>query len=275
MIDPFVLLTPILLFGVMALLRFVGCDLLFGLPHVPTNVPTTTGIFPASGTVGDPDFLLTVSGSNFVQGSSKVLWKGSDTTNPTTFVSTTELNVTITTAEVATEGTATVAVFTPGEDGGTSNPQYFTIATSVTVTFNNPGMPDDPLMGTYDNKLDFNYAPPQEWHFKGSGNGTSIYVGPANMPNNATGTFTFHNAPPSGRKLRQIIVSADTLDGTLTFNDEQGQQFVTPMIIAGAPPIPIPVIWNNPTGMPSLSISVTATAGSAILISAITYEGPV
>lgn len=34
MIDPFVLLTPVLVLGVMALLRFIGCDTVLGLPYV-------------------------------------------------------------------------------------------------------------------------------------------------------------------------------------------------------------------------------------------------
>jgi hypothetical protein len=33
--DPYLLFTPILVLGVLGLVRFVGCDILFGLQHVP------------------------------------------------------------------------------------------------------------------------------------------------------------------------------------------------------------------------------------------------
>jgi hypothetical protein len=38
MIDAFVLLTPILVFGIVALLAFVGCDLVFSIPPIPPPV---------------------------------------------------------------------------------------------------------------------------------------------------------------------------------------------------------------------------------------------
>jgi hypothetical protein len=46
MIDPFVILTPILLLGVVALLGFVGCDVVFGLKEFydgPTNLRAVAG----------------------------------------------------------------------------------------------------------------------------------------------------------------------------------------------------------------------------------------
>jgi hypothetical protein len=39
MIDPFVLLTPILVLGVIALLKFIGCDVLFGIQAIPPTPP--------------------------------------------------------------------------------------------------------------------------------------------------------------------------------------------------------------------------------------------
>ena len=39
MIDPYVLLTPILMLAVLALVRFVGCDRVFGIIEVPPTVP--------------------------------------------------------------------------------------------------------------------------------------------------------------------------------------------------------------------------------------------
>jgi hypothetical protein len=48
MIDPFVVLTPVLILAVMALLRFVGCDALFGIPAIPVPVDSV-GFSPLPG----------------------------------------------------------------------------------------------------------------------------------------------------------------------------------------------------------------------------------
>ena len=49
MIDAFVLLTPILVLGIIALLGFVGCNQVLGLDPT-TEVPTVESIVPSSGT---------------------------------------------------------------------------------------------------------------------------------------------------------------------------------------------------------------------------------
>jgi uncharacterized repeat protein (TIGR01451 family) len=87
-------------------------------------VPTMTGISPDSAIEGSPDFTLTISGTNFVNGST-VHWDG--LTLPTTFVSSTQLTATVTAAEVATAGTISVTVVNPAPGGGPSNTYIFTI----------------------------------------------------------------------------------------------------------------------------------------------------
>jgi hypothetical protein len=87
-------------------------------------VPTTTSISPLSATAGGAAFNLTVNGTNFVNGST-VRWSGSART--TTYVSGSQLTAAITTADIATAGTASVTVFNPTPGGGTSNTQTFTI----------------------------------------------------------------------------------------------------------------------------------------------------
>lgn len=49
MIDSFLFFTPFLVLGIIALLGFVGCDLVFGLQHVPDPIPTPTGLNPTPG----------------------------------------------------------------------------------------------------------------------------------------------------------------------------------------------------------------------------------
>src|SRR5207245_1747596 len=84
--------------------------------------PTVSTLAPSSATaVG---FTLTVTGSSFVA-SSVVQWNG--TARTTTFVSSTQLQVTITSSDTAMAGTALVTVVSPSPGGGTSAPLAFMI----------------------------------------------------------------------------------------------------------------------------------------------------
>lgn len=86
--------------------------------------PTTTSISPTSAIAGSGAFTLTVNGTNF-NSQSVVRWNGSNRT--TTFVSATQLQASITAADIASAGTAGVTAFNPTPGGGTSNGQTFTI----------------------------------------------------------------------------------------------------------------------------------------------------
>jgi len=96
------------------------------LPVSPTDnpVPAASSLAPSSATAGGPNFQLTVSGTNFVQGS-VVRWNGQDRT--TKYISSTQLIAYIPASDIATPQTASVTVFNPAPAGGTSNPLSFTI----------------------------------------------------------------------------------------------------------------------------------------------------
>ncbi len=79
-------------------------------PNPNPQVPVISFLNPGSAIVGDNSFTLTVQGKNFTN-SSVVQFNGS--TRVTTFVSSTELQATITAADVATFGVATVTVLDP------------------------------------------------------------------------------------------------------------------------------------------------------------------
>ena len=99
-----------------------------------TGAPVASNVIPASGTVGGPSFLLTVNGSNFVEGKSTIRFNGND--RPTTYVSTTELQSTIPSSDLLVVGSFPVTVFNTG-GGGLSNAQTFAVnpgaAASVSV----------------------------------------------------------------------------------------------------------------------------------------------
>lgn len=95
--------------------------------------PQLTSVSPSAATAGDPAFTLTVNGSDFVS-SSVVRWNGQD--RATTYVSANQLTAAIGAADIATAGTANIAVSTPTPGGGVSASQTFTI---------DPGVVNNPL----------------------------------------------------------------------------------------------------------------------------------
>jgi hypothetical protein len=94
-------------------------------------VPAVSSISPAAAAAGSAAFTLTVNGSSFTN-ASVVQWNGSS--RATSFLGATELQASITAADVAAAGTAKVTVFTPAPGGGTSAPVTFTIGTAPTLS---------------------------------------------------------------------------------------------------------------------------------------------
>ncbi len=76
--------------------------------------PVATMLSPASTPAGGADFTLTITGSNFIPGST-VEWNGSP--RLTTVVSATQLTATIYASDIAMMGTAQVNVMSPGNAG--------------------------------------------------------------------------------------------------------------------------------------------------------------
>src|SRR4029434_3316732 len=109
-------------------------------------VPRITSINPASALAGGAAFTLTIVGTNFYSpdpdtggGGSRVQWNGSD--RSTSYGGNTQLTASILASDLATAGTATVTVFTPGI--GTSNPATFTINNRMPqITAINPASAD-------------------------------------------------------------------------------------------------------------------------------------
>lgn len=86
--------------------------------------PVLNGLSHTNALVGSTGFTLTVTGTNFVDGS-VVRWNGAD--RPTTVVSSTQLTAAIGTADLAVAGTASIKVYNPAPGGGSSSARIFTI----------------------------------------------------------------------------------------------------------------------------------------------------
>src|SRR5882757_942944 len=90
----------------------------------PNPVPTVTSLSPATTVAGGAAFTLTVNGTNFVSGAT-VQWDGAART--TTVVSSTQVTVSITAADVVSAGSKAITVVNPSPGGGASNATAFTI----------------------------------------------------------------------------------------------------------------------------------------------------
>jgi hypothetical protein len=179
--------------------------------------PTTTGLSTTSAAEGSGNLTLTVTGTNFISGSS-VLWNGAAV--PTTFVSATQLQATLPAADLSEEGTAAIAVFNPAPGGGTSNAQTFTItdaALTLTATGALSGNVGTPITGLL---ASFTDADPQgaagdytavvNW---GDGNSS-----PATVAANAQGGFNVtgsHTYAAAGTYTISVQIQ-DTSAATLT-----------------------------------------------------------
>lgn len=96
-------------------------------PPVSNPVPAIASLSQNTSTAGTSGLNLIVTGSGFIQ-SSVVQWNQSN--RATTFVSSTQLQVALTAADLAAAGTAQIVVVNPGPGGGTSN--------AITFSINNP-----------------------------------------------------------------------------------------------------------------------------------------
>jgi len=81
---------------------------------------------------GGSTLSLPVTGTGFVAGS-VVYWNG--TARTTTFVNSSKITATILAADIASPGTATITVVSPGPGGGQSNSEFFQVTTPLANLF--------------------------------------------------------------------------------------------------------------------------------------------
>jgi hypothetical protein len=98
----------------------------------PNPLPVLSSLYPARAIVGASS-TVAVIGSGFV-GSSVVQWNGAN--RPTAFVTPSQLQVTLSAADLATIGTGQVSVFSPDPGGGLSAALPFDIVPAPVLTVN-------------------------------------------------------------------------------------------------------------------------------------------
>jgi hypothetical protein len=93
--------------------------------------PSLESMSPSAAKAGGPSFTLVLLGSHF-DATSIVRWNGSP--RDTTFISTTELQASISSSDISEAGTASVEVFNPALTGGTSETLTFRITADEVPT---------------------------------------------------------------------------------------------------------------------------------------------
>jgi hypothetical protein len=208
-------------------------------------VPAIASLSPTAIPAGSSPFTLTVNGSGFVA-SSSVRWNGSPRT--TTFVSSSQLQASITASDVASTGSVPVTVFTPAPGGGTSSPVTFTINAPSTLTVSaTTASPGGSVTATLTN---------------GTGGATDwIAFASTSAPNTSYITYTYVGG---GVTTRTWTVTMPSTPGTYEFryfpNGGYNRTATSPTITVQAGPSPTPIATAlSPSSVPPGSGAFTLT----------------
>ncbi len=216
--------------------------------RVQNPVPTIASLNPNSAVVGASDFALTVSGSNFIRNST-ILWNG--TPLSTQYVSSTLLRATVDSSEIASTGSAQIAVTNPPPGGGTSSTVAFDVLAAA------------PIVSLSSASLDFGNIGEQLPSAPKSLTVTNTGSAPLTISSIAT-TGDYSQTNNCGVTLlanAQCVVnvvfapaSSGTRTGNLTFNDNA----------ANSPQ----VVGLSGTGIPPLAVQPAAGASTSATVSA-------
>ena len=166
-----------------------------------TPTPTTSTTSPTTIISGGSDFVLTVNGSNFINGESIVRWNG--TNRVTTFVSSSQLTAVIPSADIATSGTATVTVW---NNCGISNGQIFTIYSPCAP------VPDLVTLPTINDQCSATAtAPTATSSCTGNVIGTTATVFPIINQGTTIVTWTYNDGNGNTSTQNQTIIIDDTI----------------------------------------------------------------
>lgn len=257
---------------------------------VTVAIPTTTSIAPSSKIAGTGVFILTVNGTNFVNGVSTVRWNGVNRT--TTYVSPTQLTASIPASDLITSGTASITV---ANGAAVSNAQIFTIdpAGLPTLTLSTSGLTNlSTIAGTASPALTYTIsganlttqpqvAPPA--NFEVSVNGTA-YFNSLTLP--ITGNVITGQPVTLYARLKAVApagIYSGTIDHTVTGGTTK-QVAVSGTVLATQPvtqasalnftavtSASFTVNWTNGSGSNRLVVVRASTAVNAAPVDALSY----
>lgn len=189
-------------------------------------VPQATALAPATATVGDADFTLTVTGTGFSEGAT-VYWNGG--AKPTTFVDATTLQAAITSADLTTAGLIPITVASAGLNLAPSAPLLFTV-NHVT-----PVLSGADLQGTTLTITGSGFANGARILWEGLAQPTTFVdenhvqaeIDPGLIPANGVVGVAVTNPDPSSGPSQVLPLAVDA--------GEAGQRLYLPLVALGSP----------------------------------------
>ena len=166
--------------------------------------PTLINLSPGSALAGSSEFMLTITGSNFV-GNAVVKWNGAD--RPTTFVSESQVQAMIPGTDVTDPGTASITVNNPAPGGGTSNTLNFPIIQncSFSIAPTNQSFPPAGGNGT------INITSPNGCDWSATSNATWITINSGAIgSSNGTVSFTVAANTDAAQRTDTITAAGQT-----------------------------------------------------------------
>ncbi|MEP7271934.1 MAG: hypothetical protein ABI882_10560 [Acidobacteriota bacterium] len=216
----------------------------------PNPVPTLASLNPSSIAAGSPAFVLSVTGSGFVNGV-VIKWNGAD--RPTTFVNSTTLTGQIPASDVAAQGSASVTAANPAPGGGISNELIFTI---------NPGNPVPTL-----SSLNPSQVASGSGAFVLTVNGTGFVTGAVVNWNGSARATSFVN----GNTVTAQISANDVLNGgtsAITVTNPGpggGTSSALTFTIVGPNPVPVIGSLNPPAALVGGQAFVLTVSGTGFV----------
>ena len=201
------------------------------------KTPALSSISPNSAVAGGAGLTLNVTGSNF-SGQSAIVWNGSQ--RPTIAISSTQLQATILSSDIASTGTNQVAVYNPGPKGGTSNSMAFTVAAAA-ISIVTATLPNTVLGATYSATLAASGGvPPYSWNL-------SSGQLPIGLSLSVTGA------------VAGVSTTAGSYSSSIQVSDSLGIKASKAYIIAVASPLSV-LTSTLPSGTANVTYSATLSA---------------
>ena len=177
--------------------------------------PILTSLDKISALLNSPATSLTLTGNKFRQ-NSVVRVNGAE--RPTTFISATQLGITLTLADLATAGVVKLSVFTPTPGGGTSAELSFTVGNPIPAL--TTLSPTTALAGTSGFIMTLNgtgFTPASRVRINGtdrpttviSGSQLSAQVTTADIANSGTVKFVVFNPAPAGGTSNELSLAVN------------------------------------------------------------------
>jgi hypothetical protein len=272
-IDSFLLLAPVLLLAIMALVRFIGCQLFLDFtPDQPASAPPAvtpmeiTAVAFIGSAVACGTARVRATGTSFVNGA-RLQWNG--VALPTQFVSTTELQADVTFNDMSITS-ADVVVVKPSGETSTAFHFVFTVTPGAlrVALAQETGLPSGPEIGPVTTIKDLEFGSGQWVWWRDA---TDVFDLHFSSPGTVR-TFSFRNGAAAildSMTVRNFAASPNAM----TVSDDAGQS-VSLSLPALAEPIQSVVLT---TAWKRCSTSITVrlqTASNEVGIVDISYRLP-